>query len=73
MSQKTFYNPTYNGVKLTNQMENKFAILNDANVKDGISVGPQIRQLVSDPAFNRVRKGKKRKLGKPSRDLFTDT
>ena len=38
----------------------KFPKLNDAKVKEGIFVGPQIRELVKDPAFDQVLEGKEK-------------
>ena len=41
-------------------LRDKFPRLSDAKVKEGIFVGPQIRQLVKDPAFDRVLEGKEK-------------
>ena len=41
-------------------LREKFSRLSDAKVKEGIFVGPQIRQLVKDPAFDLVLKGKEK-------------
>ena len=38
----------------------KFPKLSDAKVKEGIFVGPQIRELVKDPAFDQVLEGKEK-------------
>lgn len=38
----------------------KFSKLSDAKVKEGIFVGPQIRELVRDPAFDQVLEGKEK-------------
>ena len=47
-----------NGVKATDQnsagfmyLKNKFPRISDANIKDGIFVGPQIRELIQDIKF----------------------
>ena len=50
----------------------KFPKLSDAKVKEGIFVGPQIRELVKDPYSTKFWRGKVRMLGMPSRDLFVD-
>ncbi|ESN93095.1 hypothetical protein HELRODRAFT_165255 [Helobdella robusta] len=41
-------------------LRNKFPKLSDAKVKEGIFVGPQIRELVKDPAFDEVLKGQEK-------------
>ena len=41
-------------------LRNKFPKTSDAKVKEGIFVGPQIRQLMKDPAFDKVLKGQKK-------------
>ena len=40
----------------------KFPKLSDAKVKEGIFVGPQIRELVKDPAFDKVLEGKEKEI-----------
>jgi hypothetical protein len=32
-------------------LENKFPRINDANIKEGVFVGPQIRELIQDEEF----------------------
>lgn len=41
-------------------LREKFALLSDAKVKEGVFVGPEIRELVKDPAFDRVLEGKEK-------------
>ena len=41
-------------------LKTKFSHLSDAKIKEGIFVGPQIRELFKDESFNRVIEGKEK-------------
>ena len=41
-------------------LKTKFPLLSDAKIKEGIFVGPQIRELFKDETFNRVIEGKEK-------------
>ena len=41
-------------------IRDKFSRISEAKVKEGVFVGPQIRELLEDSAFDRILKGKEK-------------
>jgi len=41
-------------------IRDKFHRISEAKVKEGVFVGPQIRELLEDSAFDRILKGKEK-------------